>query len=100
MAWLLTTVGVPDPLAPAPGILTLTPRIRKARFGMELNCSESILKLVYALFGYVCASSTISPKLVQVKASIRLEDVLSAVTLTTLISTGNAPVIFTLYSFW
>ena len=38
--------------------------------------------------------------LVQAKASTRLEEVLSAVTLTTLISTGNAPVIFTRYSFW
>ena len=36
----------PELDAPAPGILTFTPRIRKALFGIELNCSESILKFV------------------------------------------------------
>jgi len=53
----------------AAGILTLTPRIRKALLGIELNCSESKRKCVYAQFGYVCVSSTISPRLVQTNES-------------------------------
>ena len=91
---------MPELDAPAPGILTFTPRIRKALLGIELNCSESILKFVYALFKYVCLSSIISLILDQVKASINWVDELSAVTRTTLTSTGKAPVKFTRYSFW
>jgi len=46
----ISTVGVPELDAPAPGILTFIPRILNFLVGIELNCCESNLIELYAEF--------------------------------------------------
>ena len=60
----MSTVGVPELDAPAPGILTFIPRTLNFLEGIEENCCESRRIALYAEFAYVEASSIISVKLV------------------------------------